>query len=330
MKKFYVEVIPFDKKLATTAIESGAQALLVEEGAVKKIKELGIIDVISKDGDIIPDKDIYFIEINSKEDEIKAANMPKDKLLVIETKDWTIIPLENLIAQRENLLAKVKNSKEAHTALTILEKGVDGILLKTNSPQEIKNTAKVILSTSENLKLENIKITNIEPLGMGDRVCIDTSSNLSIGEGMLVGNTSSGFFLVHSESVENPYVEKRPFRVNAGGVHAYIKVPKGKTKYLSELKSGDTCLAVKYTGETQEVIIGRVKIEKRPMMLVEGEANNQKVSLIMQNAETIRLTSPEGNPVSIVKLKKGDIVLGYTEESGRHFGIKIEESIEEK
>ncbi len=71
---------------------------------------------------------------------------------------------------------------------------------------------------------------------MGDRVCLDTVSNMVPGEGMLVGNAGSGFFLVHSESLENPYVAARPFRVNAGAVHAYLYLPEGKTKYLSEVE----------------------------------------------------------------------------------------------
>jgi 3-dehydroquinate synthase II len=32
----------------------------------------------------------------------------------------------------------------------------------------------------------------------------------------------------------------------------------------------------------------------------------------------------------VVDLKPGDIVLGYTEEAGRHFGMKIKETIIEK
>ena len=59
---------------------------------------------------------------------------------------------------------------------------------------------------------------------MGDRVCVDTCANMGLGEGMLVGNSSGGLFLVHAESLENPYVAPRPFRVNAGPVHAYIRV----------------------------------------------------------------------------------------------------------
>ena len=67
---------------------------------------------------------------------------------------------------------------------------------------------------------------------MGDRVCVDTCTVMGTGEGCLVGNSSQALFLVHAESIENPYVSPRPFRVNAGPVHAYIMAPGGKTRYL--------------------------------------------------------------------------------------------------
>ncbi|HPM27175.1 MAG TPA: 3-dehydroquinate synthase II [Methanothrix sp.] len=50
----------------------------------------------------------------------------------------------------------------------------------------------------------------------------------------------------------------------------------------------------------------------------------------MQNAETIKLVSPEGQPRAVTDLKVGDEVLVHLEESARHFGMKIEESIVEK
>jgi 3-dehydroquinate synthase II len=137
-------------------------------------------------------------------------------------------------------------------------------------------------------------------------------------------------FLVHAEVVENPYVEKRPFRINAGAVHAYTLVPAGKTKYLSELKTSQEVLIVDQQGRTEPALVGRVKIEKRPLILVEAEAEGKMISLILQNAETIMLTQPDGKPISIVELKKGSRVLGYLEKAGRHFGIKIEESIIER
>ena len=117
---------------------------------------------------------------------------------------------------------------------------------------------------------------------------------------------------------------------NAGAVHAYILMPGGKTKYLDELKTGDEVLIVNSRGETFVSTVGRLKIEKRPMLNIVADVAGKDVSLILQNAETIRLTRPSGEPVSVVQLSKGDKVLGYTEEGGRHFGFKIKETINEK
>jgi 3-dehydroquinate synthase II len=76
--------------------------------------------------------------------------------------------------------------------------------------------------------------------------------------------------------------------------------------------------------------VGRAKVERRPLVLVEAEGNGQPFSIILQNAETIRLTAPSGEAVSLVDLKEGDEVLVCREEAGRHFGVKIDETIVEK
>lgn len=330
MKKIWVNCSPWNKQVATTALESGADALLVPEGYGKKVKELGLIKTVAEDGDIKLGKEVIQFEIRGKEDEEEAVKLSKSKTLILKMKNWKIIPLENLIAQTEGLLVEVRSSREAKTASETLEKGVDGVLLRTTNLGEIKKTVNLVKKAAEKLKLEVARITKVKSLGLGDRVCIDTCTNMGIGEGMLVGNSSSAMFLVHSESVENPYVEPRPFRVNAGPVHVYTLLPGGKTKYLSELKAGDETLIVNHQGKTQVAMLGRVKVEKRPLLLVEGKAKKGKISLILQNAETIRLVSPEGKPVSVVALKKGSPVLAYLEEPGRHFGIKIEETVVEK
>ncbi|MDD1718967.1 MAG: 3-dehydroquinate synthase II, partial [Methanoregulaceae archaeon] len=168
------------------------------------------------------------------------------------------------------------------------------------------------------------------PVGMGDRVCVDTCSMLSDGEGMLVGNTSSGFLLVHAETLENPYVAPRPFRVNAGAVHAYALMPGGKTSYLSDLKVGDRVLVTDSCGKAKEEVVGRVKIERRPLLLIEAESSGSKMGLVLQNAETIRLVTEDGCAKSVVALSVGDCVIGYTSEGGRHFGVAVKEKILEK
>jgi len=330
MKKLWVKVTPWKKEVVTTALESGADAVWVDEGMSEKVKQLGQIATIAPDGDMKTGQEIVYLQINSKGDEEKALKLSKAKTVILSTTDWTIIPLENLIAQTEGIIAEVDSFQKAKTALQILEKGVDGVLLDTSNLNEIKKTAKLIKSISEKIDLVPAKITRTKALGMGDRVCVDTCTKMKLGEGILVGNSSAAMFLVHSETVKNPYVETRPFRVNAGGIHAYVLLPEGKTKYLSEVSSGDEVLIVNPQGKTLPAIVGRVKVERRPMMLVEAEAKNHKISLILQNAETIRLTQPDGSPISVISLKKGSEVLAYLEEAGRHFGIKIEETIEEK
>jgi 3-dehydroquinate synthase II len=225
---------------------------------------------------------------------------------------------------------EVSDPAEARTFLGVLEKGVDGLVVIGAGPGVIKEIARLVKESSPAVPLTCARITRVQPLGMGDRVCVDTCSNMGPGEGMLVGNSSGGLFLVHAESLENPYVAPRPFRVNAGPVHAYVKVSGQKTKYLGELKAGDEVLIVNYEGRTVPAVVGRAKVERRPLMLVAAEVSGQEVSAILQNAETIRLTRPDGQAVSIVNLKPGDEVLVALEEAGRHFGHKIQETILEK
>jgi 3-dehydroquinate synthase II len=330
MKQVWVKAVPWNKKLVTTALESGADAVMVPENYTAKVKELGIIQTIAEDGDLKPGQDIVEYEIRSGEDEKEIVKLTKTKKVIVKTTDWTIIPLENLIAQTGNLYAEAATLSEAKDLLTILEKGVDGILVTTNDMNELKKIVLEVKSSVERVPLVAAKILSARSLDMGDRVCVDTCTSMHMGEGMLIGNSSAAMFLVHSESIENPYVAPRPFRVNAGPVHAYIRVSDGRTKYLSDLSAGDDVMIVDFEGRASRAVVGRLKIEKRPLMLVEAEVDGDVISTILQNAETIRLTKPDGSPISIVSLKKGDKVLVAVEKAGRHFGMKIDETIVEK
>ncbi|MGD0078854.1 MAG: 3-dehydroquinate synthase II [Sedimentisphaerales bacterium] len=331
MKKLWVNVIPYDKGLVTAALESGAEAIVVPEGKAETVRQLGKIKIIAKDGDIRPGVDVVFVDVAGKQDEDKAAGISPGKIVVLRMLDWTIIPIENLLAKRgKNIIVQVANSEQARLMVEILEKGVDGVLLNSTDVNEIKKTAEVLQGVGEKIELAEATITTVKQLGMGDRSCLDTCTQMVPGEGMLVGNTASGFFLVHSESIENPYVAARPFRVNAGAVHAYTLTPGGGTKYLADLKAGDEVLLVDYTGSSQLAYLGRNKIEKRPMMLIEAQAEGMPISLVMQNAETIRLVNPQGKPISITALKPGDKVLAHIEKGGRHFGMKVDETLIER
>ena len=331
MKRLWVNVVPYSKEIAIAALESGAEAVVLPEGGSATVRQFGKIKTVEASGDIKPGVDVEFIDITAKADEDKAAAVPADRILVLRMLDWTIIPIENLLARRgRNIIVRVENSEQAKLMVEILEKGVDGVLLDTTDVNEIKKCAEIVHGISEKIALVEATITTTKQLGMGDRACLDTCTQMTLGEGMLVGNTASGFFLVHSESIDNPYVASRPFRVNAGAVHAYTMAPGGKTKYLADLKAGDEVMLVDNEGRTQTAYLGRNKIERRPMTLLEAEADGRPISLVLQNAETIRLVDPQGKAVSITNLKPGDKVLAHIEQSGRHFGMKVEETLIER
>ncbi|RKD95307.1 3-dehydroquinate synthase II [Halopiger aswanensis] len=263
----------------------------------------------------------------------ETAAQEADHTIIIG-EDWTIIPLENLIARigdETDLVAGVTTAEEARTAFETLEIGADSVLLDSSDPDEIRKTVEVRDEAErETLDLEYAEVLDVERVGSADRVCIDTGSLLEHDEGMLVGSMARGLVFVHAETAESPYVASRPFRVNAGAVHAYVRTPDGGTKYLSELQSGDEVQVVDTNGNTREAIVGRVKIEQRPMFRVALETQaGDRVETLLQNAETIKVATGEGRK-AVTDLEAGDELLLYYEDTARHFGEAVEESIIEK
>jgi 3-dehydroquinate synthase II len=118
--------------------------------------------------------------------------------------------------------------------------------------------------------------------------------------------------------------------VNAGAVHAYVRNPDGDTRYLSELSSGDEVQVVDTDGNTREAIVGRSKIEQRPMFRVQAETEDgDRIETLLQNAETIKIHTRDGRR-AVTDLGAGDELLVYYEDTARHFGEAVEESIIEK
>jgi 3-dehydroquinate synthase II len=328
MKVFWVEPIPFETEVVTAALEGGADAVVTDEP--DRVKALGRITTVGPGGDLEWGRDVFRVTIASSEDEDRAVELARQGPAVVETADWTVIPLENLIARSDRVYARVGSEEEARLALGALEKGVAGIVLATSDPGVVRRVTALVKGGGERVPLVPFTVTAIRPLGMGDRVCVDTCTLFEDGEGLLVGNTSSAMLLVHAETLENPYVAPRPFRVNAGAVHAYCLLPGGRTAYLADLRAGETVLGVDAVGETETAAIGRVKVERRPLLLVEAVADDGRpASVVLQNAETIRLVREGGAAISVAALAPGDRVLGLLLEGGRHFGHAVEETIRE-
>jgi 3-dehydroquinate synthase II len=270
------------------------------------------------------------ISISGKEDEntaVKAAELSTD-YIVLNCLDWRVIPIENLIARtrgKSKLITEVSNAEDARLVLETLELGTDGVLLKTSDPNELMKTVATVKEQALKIKLVPARVTAVKQIGTGARVCVDTCDLMVPGEGILVGCQSAGLFLVEAEVHENPYVQARPFRVNAGSLSLYTFASLQNTRYLSELKSGDEVLIAGREGNVRQTNVGRVKIEFRPLILVEAEVEGKKIKVILQNAETIRLVTGEGSK-PVTELKAGDEVLAHmAARGGRHFGVSVAE-----
>lgn len=316
------------------AVQRGFSEIVVRREDAGMTSSANFIPILLEGGDLLMDgrKAGRFVHIRGEED-MPDCSKSQGEYLVVETSDWKVIPLENLIAKCSasgvKLIASVGSVSDAKLFSQTLEKGVDGVLITPKGPEAISEFSELTESKAHPFKLEVAEVQSVEQAGMGDRVCVDTTSLLDVGEGMLVGSQSSVFFLVHSESLQSKYVDSRPFRVNAGPVHSYVAMPGDRTGYLSELSSGKEVLAVSTEGQSRKVTVGRVKIERRPLMLVKAVAGGRECSVMLQNAETVNLCSKEGF-LPVTSLKKGDHVLVHIQEGGRHFGMKVTETIHER
>lgn len=254
-------------------------------------------------------------------------------------RDPTNIPLELVIASLQSthtiLMKEVKepsNVDDAIVSYGVMEYGAEGVIF---SPVEHDAMSDFLNRMSErgnkDLTIQVGTVIDSRPVGMGYRACIDTATLFQPDEGILVGNTSQGGLLCCAEVFFLPYMELRPFRVNAGAVHSYVFNQDNLTDYMSELKTGSPVMVVNSKGRTRRAAVGRMKIELRPLRLIEVEFSHQeRVSVIMQDDWHVRIFSDAASPLNISELKPGDKVLGYVTEPGRHVGIKINESIIEK
>jgi len=271
------------------------------------------------------------VQVKDRGDElraVKASEMGADYVLVT-CPNWKIIPLENLIAAlrgKTKLLAEASAAEEAKVALETLEVGVDGVIIRSRDVREFEKASQLVRQSEASLNMAAAKVVEVRPIESGARVCVDTVDLMKPGEGLLTGSQSSALFLVQAEVMENPHVEPRPFRVNAGPVSLYVLTPGNKTKYLSELKAGDQVLIVDRQGRFRATSVGRVKIEQRPLLLIEAELGGKRLKTIMQNAETIRLVTKDGSQ-AVTELKPGDEVLVRVEEGGRHFGTLVKDEM---
>lgn len=326
-------VAPETKSVLTTALETGiGEFLFTNTQLAEQCETLGRFSsyVVDEHGRFDGGRIAVITNANDVSNTSSLAG--NDEIIVMDASDWRAIPAENLIAAftgtPTRLFAMVSDANEAGAMLRMLDKGVDGVVLRTSENHIVRSFASLHQSTTID-KAEDLSTTRIIAIsstGVGERVCVDTCSLLTETEGLLVGSSSQCLGLVLSEAASCEYVPSRPFRVNAGAVHQYVAAPGGRTRYLCELSAGDEILAYDAQKRTvRTVVVGRAKVETRPLVLIQVEGG----TLFVQNAETVRLATKH-EAKSVVELSVGDEILVRTDNTARHIGMAVDEFIVEK
>ena len=210
------------KELVQEAFNKDILNFLVSKETVSEFRNIERINIYSKDLEIAPKYRIYtdnailneikgdrnikeglgfYKELKSKDDEVKIKDLSKTgqvDFIIVSAKDWKIIPFENLIAEMHSnetdLIASVDDVKEAELMLKTLEIGVDGILMTPKAANDIVDL-KNLIHTGFEIEITKAKITNIQSIPESERVCVDTTSLLHPGEGMLIGSTAMHSFM---------------------------------------------------------------------------------------------------------------------------------------
>lgn len=284
------------------------------------------------------------VDVSTSEGQSKARAMAGSvEWILLDLGEWKMIPIENVIASCDGgptkVAARISSAEQVLGAAFALDIGVDALLVT----EDILPTALIAKSQrgereqsemeevkSEGFELSTLRIIEVKEGGVGDRICVDLTSMLDLGEGMIVGSSSNSMVLVHGETVESEFVPTRPFRVNAGAAHTYILMADGGTKYLSELKMGDQVMVSNSEGKSRTATVGRVKIERRPFILFKWrDENHNEAGALLQQAETVRLVTESGL-ISITDLSPDMKIIGWSGGAGRHLGIEITADVTEK
>jgi 3-dehydroquinate synthase II len=271
----------------------------------------------------------------ASEEALAAAvrGTPDGGTLAVEWAGDRVIPLENAIAargRRFHLWSVARRPTEVPGALGALEHGADLVIVDVGSPSEVDELEALVegpLPTG--LEWAALPVRAVGPAGVGDRVIVDTTSLLRPDEGLLVGSAAAFLFHVASEAEGSRFSRPRPFRVNAGAAHSYVLLADGSTRYLSELGPGDSVLVTTPNAAARSARVGRVKLERRPMMLLSVDDRGTARTLFAQEAESVRVTTESGRRAT-TEVRPGSSLWGVRLPAARHLGRAVEEAIEER
>jgi 3-dehydroquinate synthase II len=290
--------------------------------------------------------DVVHVHVRSEEDQTTAlSHVGLASWVLLSFEHWSMIPVENLVAAAQGsptqIAALVRTEAEVAGAAFALQTGVDAVAVRPEqhmldaafamkAARGVEATPAPPGPSTSDMPMGEAVVLETVSVEAGERACVDLAGLLEAGEGMLVGSTACPLLLVHGETVPSSFVPTRPFRVNAGAIHHYVLMLDGSTRYLSELQPGDEVLIANRLGGTRHLPVGRVKVERRPLLLLRyRDGKGQEGHALLQNAETVRAVGPEGHARSITTIQTNDRVVVWSGGGARHLGKHIASEVKE-
>ena len=153
--ELWARVIPWEKEVAIAALESGVETLWVPDGCVGSARELGRLTAVCSEGDLREGRDFRVTRMRGKEDETAVLSSPPGMIWVVRPKEREVIPLENLVAHRRKIFAVARTPEEVALYRGVLEQGVHGIVLETDSPRMMRRLASSARVEAACLRADN-------------------------------------------------------------------------------------------------------------------------------------------------------------------------------
>ena len=291
------------------------------------------------------------VESEASQQEAMALAGSVEWLLVRCSGAMTMIPVENLISvcrpSGTNLAVFADSEEDVNGLAFSLQLGVDALILGQNegiwtaaiaardqrARLSLASAEEGSLIPTEDKSVVVGKVTHVCSAGIGDRVCVDFVQLLQPGEGVWLGSCARALALVHGEVFDSEFVPSRPFRVNCGAVHSYILMADGNLRYLAELRAGDVVKVFNMASmSSRDVVVGRVKIEPRPLIKVTFASNEVSGNVFLQQAETVRLVCSQRNStswtaVSVTSMSTEDALFLRLQTRGTHLGKSIDADV---
>jgi 3-dehydroquinate synthase II len=298
----------------------------------------GLVTIREREGGLLSERagatPVAIVRVETEASLAEALRaVPDGGTVAIEWAADRVIPLENAIAARGRrfvLWVVARSPSEVPGALGALEHGADLVIVDLHAPEEVDLLEALVEGPlPSHLEWAIVPVTSVGPAGIGDRVIVDTTSLLKPEEGLLIGSAAGFLFHVASEAVGSRFSRSRPFRVNAGAAHSYVLLADGSTRYLAELAPGEAVLVVAPHASARSVRVGRIKVERRPLVLIAADDGGVSRTLFAQEAESVRISTVSGR-LPTTEIRAGAQVHGVRLPAARHLGRAVEETIEER